>query len=225
MATERKPRARRGTAPGLIRDAARQLFAEQGYGTTTREIAQRAGVSHDLIFRYFESKGNLFIEAVLNPLLDAVDQLHRRWLIDVAQSRGSEQEYLRRFVTAFFDFLTDNGAIPQALTRLIAESTNDAEAEHVRRRIDATVEAMVTPLEAYLTGRDFAVARPGLQIRLMLLTIGVSANFLPYTYASDDAVPGREEIFEVILRSAFSMWGLDLEETDASVASTRRKRR
>ncbi len=225
MATERKTRARRGSAPGLIRDAARELFAEQGYGTTTREIAQRAGVSHELIFRYFESKGNLFVEAVLNPLLDAVDQLHGRWLIDVAQSRGSEQEYLRRLETAFFDFLTDNSAIAQALTRLIAESTNDAEAEHVRRRIDATLEAMVSPLEAYLTGSDFAVARPGLQIRVMLLTIGVTANILPYTYASDDAVPGREEIFEVMLRSAFSMWGLDFEEADGVVASTRRKRR
>jgi len=59
-----------------MRDAARQLFAEQGYGTSTREIAERAGVSHELIFRYFDSKGDLFVEAVLNPLLDAADQLH-----------------------------------------------------------------------------------------------------------------------------------------------------
>src|SRR6185312_11323518 len=152
MATERKPRARRGSAPGLIRDAARQLFAEQGYRTTTREIAERAGVSHELIFRYFESKGNLFVEAVLNPLLDAVDELHRQWLTDAAQSRGSEEEHLRRFVLAFFDFLTDESTIAQAMSRLIAESTNDEEVQTIRRRIDTTLEAMVTPLEAYLAG-------------------------------------------------------------------------
>jgi len=225
MTTERKPRARRGSAPGLIRDAARELFAEQGYRTTTREIAERAGVSHELIFRYFESKGNLFVEAVLNPLLDAVDELHRHWLSDVAQSRGSEEEHLRRFVLAFFDFLTDESAIAQAMSRLIAESTNDEEVQQVRRRIDTTLEAMVTPLQAYLAGSDLARRRPGLNIRVMLLIIGVTANFLPYTYASDDKVPRREEVFEVILRCALSMWGLDLQETDAPVASVRRKRR
>ena len=225
MAIERKPRTRRGSAPGLIRDAARELFAEQGYSTTTRAIAERAGVSHDLIFRYFESKGNLFVEAVLNPLLDAVDELHRRWLSDLAQSRGSEEEHLRRFVLAFFDFLTDESAIAQAMGRLIAESTNDEEVQNVRRRIDATLEAMVNPLQAYLAGSDFALARPGLNIRVMLLTIGVAANVLPYTYASDDAVPPRAEMLEVILKSTFAMWGLDFEEAKGVAAATRRKRR
>jgi len=209
----------------LIRDAARELFAEQGYSTTTRAIAERAGVSHDLIFRYFESKGNLFVEAVLNPLLDAVDELHRRWLSDLAQSRGSEEEHLRRFVLAFFDFLTDESAIAQAMGRLIAESTNDEEVQNVRRRIDATLEAMVNPLQAYLAGSDFALARPGLNIRVMLLTIGVAANVLPYTYASDDAVPPRAEMLEVILKSTFAMWGLDFEEAKGVAAATRRKRR
>ncbi|MGO9100157.1 MAG: TetR/AcrR family transcriptional regulator [Mycobacterium sp.] len=224
MATERKPRARRGSAPGLIRDAARQLFAEQGYGTSTREIAERAGVSHELIFRYFDSKGNLFVEAVLNPLLDAVDQLHRSWLTDVSDSRGTEKEYLREFVTAFFDFLTDNSAIALAMIRLIAESTNDEEVQNVRRRIDSTLQAMVTSLEVYLPGRNIAVSRPGLQLRVMLLIIGVTANILPYTYVSDDAVPSRDEIFDVILRSSFPMWGLSFDETDGA-PSTRRKRR
>jgi len=225
MATERKPRARRGSAPGLIRDAARQLFAEQGYGTSTREIAERAGVSHELIFRYFDSKGNLFVEAVLNPLLDAVDKLHRSWLTDVSESRGTQKEYLSEFVTAFFDFLTDNSAIAQAMIRLLAESTNDEEVQNVRRRIDSTLQAMVTSLEAYLPASNIGVSHPGLQLRVMLLTIGVTANILPYTYVSDDGVPSRDEIFDVILRSSFPMWGLSFDDTDGAAPSTRRKRR
>ena len=58
----------------------------------------------------------------------------------------------------------------------------------------------------------------------MLLIIGVTANILPYTYESDDAVPSRDEIFDVILRSSFPMWGLSFDETDGA-PSTRRKRR
>jgi len=225
MVAERKPRARRGSAPGLIRDAARALFAERGYGTSTREIAERAGVSHELIFRYFDSKANLFVEAVLNPLLDAVDQLHRSWLNDVSESPGTEKEYLREFVTAFFDFLTDNSAIAQAMTRVVTESTNDEEVQNVRRRIDSTLQAMVSSLESYLSARNIAVARLGLQLRVMLLTIGVTANILPYTYVSDEAVPSRDEVFDIILRSSFSMWGLSFDEADGATFSTRRKRR
>jgi|GEM_PF-1343329 AcrR family transcriptional regulator len=225
MVAERKPRARRGSAPGLIRDAARALFAEHGYGTSTREIAERAGVSHELIFRYFDSKANLFVEAVLNPLLDAVDQLHRSWLTDVSESPGTEKEYLREFVTAFFDFLTDNSAIAQAMTRVVTESTNDEEVQNVRRRIDSTLQAMVSSLESYLSARNIAVARLGLQLRVMLLTIGVTANILPYTYVSDEAVPSRDEVFDIILRSSFSMWGLSFDEADGAALSTRRKRR
>jgi AcrR family transcriptional regulator len=225
MVAERKPRARRGSAPGLIRDAARALFAEHGYGTSTREIAERAGVSHELIFRYFDSKANLFVEAVLNPLLDAVDQLHRSWLTDVSESPGTEKEYLREFVTAFFDFLTDNSAIAQAMTRVVTESTNDEEVQNVRRRIDSTLQAMVSSLESYLSARNIAVARLGLQLRVMLLTIGVTANILPYTYVSDEAVPSRDEVFDIILMSSFSMWGLSFDEADGAALSTRRKRR
>ncbi|WP_369113852.1 helix-turn-helix domain-containing protein [Mycobacterium avium] len=50
---------RRGSPPpGLLQEAAREVFAERGYEATTREIALRAGVSHKLIFRYFDSKEN-----------------------------------------------------------------------------------------------------------------------------------------------------------------------
>jgi len=161
----------------------------------------------------------------LNPLLDAVDQLHRSWLTDVSESPGTEKEYLREFVTAFFDFLTDNSAIAQAMTRVVTESTNDEEVQNVRRRIDSTLQAMVSSLESYLSARNIAVARLGLQLRVMLLTIGVTANILPYTYVSDEAVPSRDEVFDIILRSSFSMWGLSFDEADGAALSTRRKRR
>lgn len=46
-------------------DAAAQLFARQGYhGTSTREIAQLAGISENTLFRYFAAKEDLFWAAV-----------------------------------------------------------------------------------------------------------------------------------------------------------------
>ena len=58
----------RGRGRQLLLDAARDLFAERGFkGTSTRDIADRAGVSEVMIFRHFGSKASLFQEAVVEP--------------------------------------------------------------------------------------------------------------------------------------------------------------
>jgi AcrR family transcriptional regulator len=60
-----------------ILEAARRAFTETGdmSGTTIRLIADRAGISEGVIYRHFESKDQLFIEAVVEPLTQAVDEL------------------------------------------------------------------------------------------------------------------------------------------------------
>ena len=44
-------------------------------GTTIKAIAERGGISESVIYRHFESKDQLFYEAVVEPLREAVDKL------------------------------------------------------------------------------------------------------------------------------------------------------
>jgi AcrR family transcriptional regulator len=74
------PRARRLTAEARkksILKAARRAFSETGdvNGTTIKVIAQHSGISEGVIYRHFESKDQLFFEAVVEPLREAVDEL------------------------------------------------------------------------------------------------------------------------------------------------------
>jgi AcrR family transcriptional regulator len=57
--------------------AARRAFTETGdmNGTTIKLIAARSGISEGVIYRHFESKDQLFFEAVVEPLKKAVDEI------------------------------------------------------------------------------------------------------------------------------------------------------
>jgi AcrR family transcriptional regulator len=51
-------------------DLAREIFIEQGFGASTREIARRAGVSEGVLFQRFTTKEDLFFAAMIPPLVD-----------------------------------------------------------------------------------------------------------------------------------------------------------
>lgn len=74
-----------------ILEAAIRLFAEKGFsGTTTREIAEKAGVNEALIFRYFSTKRDLYSAIIERKIseepgfeypLEAFKETRDDWLI------------------------------------------------------------------------------------------------------------------------------------------------
>ncbi|NET08919.1 MAG: TetR/AcrR family transcriptional regulator [Symploca sp. SIO2B6] len=59
-----------------ILDSAQQLFARRGYaGTTTRDLAQSAGMAEGTLFRHFDNKKSILIEVVTRGWVDVLTDL------------------------------------------------------------------------------------------------------------------------------------------------------
>jgi len=108
-----------------IRDAARQLFAEHGYGgTTTRNIARLADVSETLLFRYYGDKAGLFNEVVIAPFHALMAAFVKRHPDPTAPY--PKQAETRRFSRAVYELFEGNEAMFRALLTGPATSGEDA---------------------------------------------------------------------------------------------------
>ena len=119
---ERRPR---GEPRRLLLAAARDLFARQDYrSTTTREIAEAAGVTEHLLFRNFGSKAGLFREALVLPFTGFVDDFGRTWEA-VVPEETDEEELARRFVGQLYDVFVEHQGL--LLTLMAAQALSEEE--------------------------------------------------------------------------------------------------
>jgi AcrR family transcriptional regulator len=115
----------RGAPRRLLLDAARGLFARQDYrSTTTREIAQAAGVTEHLLFRNFGSKAALFREALVLPFTGFVDEFGRTWQ-SVVPDETTEEDLARHFVGQLYDVLVEHQGL--LLTLMASEALSEEE--------------------------------------------------------------------------------------------------
>lgn len=126
MSAEPKATRRpRGEPRRLLLDAARALFAQQDYrSTTTKEIAEKAGVLEHLLFRQFGSKAALFREAVVVPFVEIIEDLSDRWESFVPGPDQSES-VAREFHGALYDLFLENRGL--VMTLWAADALTDEE--------------------------------------------------------------------------------------------------
>ncbi|HEY5700442.1 MAG TPA: helix-turn-helix domain-containing protein [Acidimicrobiales bacterium] len=120
-------RRRRGEPRRLLLAAARDLFARQDYrSTTTREIAEQAGVAEHLLFRNFGSKAALFREALVVPFIDVVDAFSDEWPT-ISPETAVEEEVAAGFLGSLYDLFVANRGL--VMTLLAADALSDEELE------------------------------------------------------------------------------------------------
>ena len=137
-------RRRRGEPRRLLLEAARELFAKQGFtNTTSRDIAERAGVSEPLLFRHFGSKVGLFREALVVPFLELVENFEGTWELDALPALDSD-EASRTFLGDLFDRFQENrgivltlwGTEADTVPELVESGVGDEITQGLRRLID-----------------------------------------------------------------------------------------
>ena len=115
----------RGEPRRLLLDAARDLFARQDYrSTTTREIAEAAGVAEHLLFRNFGSKAALFREAQVVPFTTFVDGFSETWK-NVVPEDTDEEELAGQFVGQLYDLFVEHRGL--VLTLWASEAMDEEE--------------------------------------------------------------------------------------------------
>jgi len=100
-----------------ILDAARELFARKGRrGTTTREVAERAGVNEATLFRHFGNKDALLMACVQHHTRPS--ELHEI----VSNLSGDLRGDLLTIATALYDRMTE---VRDLIIRTLAEDEDE----------------------------------------------------------------------------------------------------
>lgn len=186
-----KRRRRKGDATRAdLTAAAQQLFAERGYArTTTKDIALRAQSSEVLLFRYFQSKANLFREAVVDPF----DNILKDFLAEQTRYVGDEPfAGSQEFVHRLFDVVSAHKNVLLALVSTRLYETGAPEelvtAGGFKEYFNVAVDRIETELGQM--GVEPAIA-PHISSRISFIAVVATALFRDWIFTDVNIDPER----------------------------------
>ncbi|HEY1966552.1 MAG TPA: helix-turn-helix domain-containing protein [Pseudonocardia sp.] len=190
----------------LILDAARELFAAQGYHrTSTREIASAAGVSERLIYFHFTTKATLFERAVAEPFTAFMEEFVANWR-GYADNPHDFEYVARQWIGGMYDLLRKHRKLVLAL--LTASAYED--------EVDDNLSGKDSPLAqihrlteeimaAEAKNRGYHGLDLRLTVRLPFATLLAAAVFDGPVMAGIGRRPSRDTIVEEM--AALTLYG------------------
>ncbi len=211
----------------LILESARRLFSEKGFwGTSTREIAETAGVAEVLLFRHFGSKADLYSASVVLPMTEFITQ----WLDDDWSkwdtSKIDEKEY--EFNARLYQIVASNrGLIMSYLAMSVFEPDLIRGLEHtslLRQTIDRLADRCSEQLSRMGTsGVNVPIGtRAGLAMVLaMALLHDLNDPLKDPVFKREDVI---EEMTQLILHGSLHRPGSSPSSASTPRAKTRATR-
>ncbi len=179
MKTNRGPSAGPANRRALIA-AAREVFAESGFGAPLSAVARRAGVGQGSLYRHFPDRIALAVAVFDDNITD---------LEALAASPDATLGDL-------FDGVTEQALGSTALIEVVSSDAGDPRAEHLGTRITTVVDAILL--------RDKAAGRIGTHVTSadVMLAFAMQAFLLARTEA--DARPSVAAHARSIFRASFA---------------------
>jgi AcrR family transcriptional regulator len=193
------PRARRSTEEvrSLVLASARRLFSLYGYGgTSTRDIANDAGVTAPAIYRHFGSKEGLFEAAVEEPLHVAVDGFLQDWEF-LGPDRANNAAAVRLYMKSLVSLLRDNRELITAY--LHNRSHSDQEESVLSYELSSVVDRVQSAItDQGLVGVDVHVVVRCVTGMVLALVLYDDFLFPPNDHPSNDRI--LNEVVALTLR-------------------------
>jgi AcrR family transcriptional regulator len=188
----------------LILEAARDLFAAQGYaGTTTREVAARAGVHEPLLYRRYGSKAGLYRAAVMVPFNDVISSYLRTWQGQIS-SPVPLRDLVVEFVHPLYALLREHNELAMALVQgreVLAEGAEPDDGEEWPSELGRILQQLVPQLEIEGDRRALQVDPSTTNIVVLGMVLGLALldPVLPTSAVHTTPVKVRDAMVELIL--------------------------
>lgn len=161
-----------------ILEAARKVFSSTGdpAATTMKSIAAEAGISEGIIYRHFESKEQLYFEAIVDPLVDAIHSYVEEAAahgipVDEAERHEVVQLFWRNLITSLQPIVPLLGLV------LFGEPTRAR--QFYRNEFDSAISVLAGRWQKMFGGSD--LGHPSREVALsvigMALMVSVDARF------------------------------------------------
>jgi AcrR family transcriptional regulator len=216
MSQEPATRDRQRRSSSEIRDlilaSARAEFAEKGYtGTTNRDIAHRAGVAMSVLYRNFETKADLFSDAVVEPFVVGVENLTEHWIEQVGDPLADE-DLMQVFLSDVLSSMSHHQHVLEQLTLGRAE-LSEAMTNRIRTVFDRLFRQarLMAELEARRRGW-FSPEDLDLPIRVLVCMVAGASAFGWFLLPEHAREPGAPNVLEAMTK--IGLWGVSRKPRD-----------
>lgn len=205
--TDRRSRRSPEEVRRLLLDSARTTFAGKGYaGSSTREIAEGAGVSEALLFRHFGTKAQLFQRAILDPFNQFITDYMVNWQAKSSDGLQPAEVPTRDYVAGLYDLLREHRELVMALVAAHAFEVDVAGDDGQSAVLSNALDRLQEVVEAEIGRRGFHNVDIPVVIRLTFGMVMAMAVLDEWLFPPRRRRPSRDRIVNEMV--AFMVHGL-----------------